>query len=252
MLNVDINDESISESGIDYHISSGAIYHHDYAVNPLIMWSITIAILVYIIGLKNNKEKKSIMYCVLSVVSFIIFILIMRFQVWGTRYEISFLALLCPAIALLLNLGLKENYQKYLIGAICSIALISVTNQFCYHIKYTKKLEDKNEEYFISNKVQYDTYREISNVINNYEHNNLGLEISEDTYEYPLFKMINNVDRIEHVNVQNASKIYYNDSFDPEFVISNISAEDVKIYNKSNYEKIKSINGYNIFKKINQ
>lgn len=252
-LDVSFNDESISEGGIDYNIRNDLIYHHDYAVNPLIMWSLTISIILYIIGFRNNKEKKSIMYCIISILSFIIFISIMRFQVWETRYEISFLALLCPAISLLLNQGLKEKYQKYLIGAICSIALISMINQFGYHVKFIEQLPSKSEEYFRSNDGRYNFYYEICNIINDGHYKNIGLDVSEDTYEYPLQVMIKEKVNIKHVNVQNSSNIYYDDSYIPDVVISNISDENSindyeRIYNNKNYIKIYSIDKYNIYK----
>ena len=254
---ININDVSISEAGIDYNISKANAFHHDYAVNPLIMWSLSTAIVLFIIGFKNNKEKKSIMFCIISFVSFIIFLLIIRFQVWGTRYEISFLELLCPSICLLFNLGLKDKYQKIIVGAICGIALISLTNQFNYHWKYTERLSDRNEEYFKSYPLLYDIYYEISQKINDTNCKNIGLEITEDTYEYPFHTMIENVDKIEHVNVQNSTSIYYNEKFIPDIVISNVieknSSEEhdeieTKIYNNNTYKKINSIGGYTIYK----
>ena len=252
-LDVNFNDESISEGGLEYSIRSDLIYHHDYAANPLIMWTLTISIIVYILGFRNNKDKKPIMYCIISILSFIIFISIMRFQVWGTRYEISFLALLCPTISLLLNLGLKEKYQKYLIGAICSIALISMINQFEYHIKYMEELPSKSEEYFRSNDGRYNFYYEICNTINDGHYKNIGLDVSEDTYEYPLKVMIKEKVNIKHINVQNESNLYYDDSYVPDVVISNILNENgtsdfEKIYNNKKYTKIYSIDKYNIYK----
>ena len=249
-FNININDESISEAGIDYNLSKGSAFHHDYAVNPLIMWSLSIAILSFIIGIKNNKEKKSIIFCIISFISFTMFLLIMRFQVWGSRYEISFLELLCPSIGLLFNIGLNDKYKKIIIGVICGLALISMINQFNFHLKYVKGLSNRNEEYFRSNMRQYNNYYEISNLVNKTYHKNVGLEITEDTYEYPFFTMIENVDKIEHVNVQNNTSIYYNYNFKPDIVISNIieeNSQETKIYNKNIYRKINNINGYNIY-----
>ena len=192
------------------------------------------------------------MYCIISILSFIIFISIMRFQIWGTRYEISFLALLCPAISLLLNISLKDNYKKYVIGAIYGIALLSLMNQFNYHINIIKDIKSKNEGYFKSNYVLLNTYSKICDIINREGFQNIGLEITENTYEYPLYEMINDFNKIEHVNVTNSSSIYYNEEFKPEIVISNVSDKEIMIYNKNTYKKMEQIDEYCIYYKIKE
>ena len=65
--------------------------------------------------------------------------------------------------------------------------------------------------------------------------------------------MIKEKVNIKHVNVQNSSNIYYDDSYIPDVVISNISDENSindyeRIYNNKNYIKIYSIDKYNIYK----
>ena len=242
--NVNIDDESISEAGNPYLAIKEIRYHQDYAFNPLIVWTLTGAIVLDVLYIVKNKlrgVKEISPYCLIAILSFLIFIAIMRFQVWETRYEISFLLLLCPVIGIILNKVLDNGeYRDYIIGAIVFIALCSIYNQFIYH---SEELDDRNNKdnkainYFTSNLDLYDIYEEIVDIINEKGYNNVGLEVTEDTYEYPLYVMINNLNRLEHVNINNSTRVYYDNEYIPEVIISNISNEDNKIYNEKEYIK---------------
>ena len=249
-LYVDINDESISEGGYDFSLNKVLVYDHDYAVNPMIMWTLTIVSILFVLYVFKSKFriKQNISYCIITMLSFAIFIAIMRFQVWETRYEISFLALLCPAICLLLNIMFdKSKYKDCLIGGITIICLISIVNQFCFHSKKTNEHNTRNENYFLSNFAEYENYSKITNIINETGCKNIGIEITEDTFEYPFFTMIKKIDRIEHINVNNSTSIYYDKNFKPEIIISNVSNNNEEIFNDVKYNKICEISSYSIY-----
>jgi len=93
----------------------------------------------------------------------------------------------------------------------------------------------------------YELYSEITDIINKSQYKKIGVEITEDTYEYPLYVMIHDVERLEHVNVNNSTSDYYDKTYVPEVVISNISHEEKHEYNEKEYKKIYDKLGYAIY-----
>lgn len=246
-LKVDINDESISEAKIPFN--AGDNYHHDTAVNSLIVYSLSILIIIFFIRciIKKIKCIKDIpLYVYINIISILIFFAIARWQIWLTRYEISFLLLLCPCVAILIDkLFTKNNIKIFVYGFISSIAVVSLINQYYYHLNVIK--ESKVEyNYFISYKSVENEYVELSNYLMDNNYNNLGIIISENDYEYPLFKLTKGI-RIEHVFVENETKIYKDENFVPDVIVIKNIMDSCYKYNIGNYNFQKQIGSFSIY-----
>ncbi len=238
-LNVDINDLSISEAKREYRLAPEMKYDHDYAVNPLVSWTITVLFIIYIIKLVKNKfrlKKKLGIYSIIVIISMLFMFLITRFQVWETRYEISYLMLLCPIVSLLISIVFEKKEIRYFVcGVITVIAVFSLWNQYDYHKKYSE-CKDINSCYFKRNMSVYESYYLVSDYINKLGDNKtIGLDLSEDDYEYTWF-ILNKNSRIEHINVNNASNVYADNSFVPDVVISTKGSTELTV-NGTNYIK---------------
>jgi len=74
--------------------------------------------------------------------------------------------------------------------------------------------------YFENNQYVEDNYRAVAEYVNEKEYKNIGLLLGGNTYEYPLTVMLNEFERMEHVNVANATSIYEDISYIPDVIIS--------------------------------
>ena len=136
------------------------------------------------------------------------------------------MAVLCPALAgqLELTLSDKKDAKWNKAGhAICVllvfVSVTEVTGLIQYHTKIALE-GSRYSGYFGNNKYEEEYYRDVVDFINENEYKNIGLWLGETIYEYPLIPMIEDYDRIEHVNIGNLTKKYEDETFIPDVIIS--------------------------------
>lgn len=225
-LDVNINDPAISEDGREFEVRESQDYGHDTAVNALIIWLMIICILCWL--LKNRKRHMTEIenqYFFVATISFIVFCAILRWEPFVSRYMLSYLALLCPAIAGQIEIFFDTKNKRIcsiepmfttIIYFLCATELVGM---FYYHGNIA--LEQREiSGYFKNRDTIEDSYWKLAEYVNDREDRNIGLMIGSDTYEYPLISMLDNYDRIEHVNVKNATDKYENMDFHPDIIIA--------------------------------
>ena len=63
-------------------------------------------------------------------------------------------------------------------------------------------------------------YQEVKKYVKENDYKAIGLVLGSDSYDYPLFKMLEpDVDKIKHVNVDNATKVYEDMAFLPDCIV---------------------------------
>lgn len=228
-IGVSINDTGISENGADFEMLDPRNFHHDTAVNPIIFYSLILCIFLLLFFLRKAKfEKLQSLYCLLSISSFCIFCIFLRWERFVTRYMIAYLALLCPAVLILLNSlcsAAKTRYLYYaVLGILAFASSIELLNMIPYHYKESERTLDTHDvEYFHNHgEDSYYVYDDIVHYIYDNNYQNIGLLTFEVTFEYPLWAMLldKNV-TIKHVNVQNQTQIYEDMDFIPDCLIVN-------------------------------
>ena len=137
LMGVDINDPSIAEDGAVFVMNPIRNYHHDTAVNPVIFWGCMIGCICFCALLVKKKiDKLSALYVILSISSMVIFCVFLRWERFIERYTITYLALFCPIIALLVNnlyeTG-KEKYGNMIIGMLLFVSLAELVHMIPYH-----------------------------------------------------------------------------------------------------------------------
>jgi len=228
-LGISITDQS-STVGSDYYIPFSL--YESTAPNTLHFLIIALSLLIFMFLKKKFFYFKNLSFYLFSLIfGFCLFSIVMKWQPYGNRLLLPLFVLFGPFVSIILA------DKKYIIN-------FFIITLFIYSIPYIffnksrpllasiKKINDKeysisktflsnqkrDELYFIRRPELFDKYLEISNIIKDKKCKNIGLIISDDNWEYPLWKFIkknNNEHKIFHINVNNSSnQLKYNNLTD--------------------------------------
>lgn len=217
-LNVVINDPSISEDGVEFHVWPARMYMIDSAINPII---VTLMLLCIIWIVCNYKKKKFLEvptgFSIVSIFAFIVFCAVLRLEAFVSRYMISYLALLCIVVCIQIQSieenGKRQNLSYALVGIIYFCSFVELYGVISFHKTMCKMSTSvsKEESYFINNSNDYEDYAFAANYIKQNGYKNVGFFCGENHYEYPLIKMLgDDVDRFEHIGISGETLGEYN------------------------------------------
>lgn len=223
LLKVDLNAPSIAEDGRTFFLHSAPNFAHDTAINPVIAVLFILCIIIGLLKLRKKNLKKILLgYSFTASVCFLIFCMVLRWEPYVTRYMVSYLALLCPAIAVSLQNNTSGSFRAAILGIICFVCFCDLGSMILYHRNMCVRsgADQRPYGYFTNRTSEYEPYVQISQYIAENGFRQIGLSMGEDNYEYPLWYLLkNSADRIEHVCVQNESAVYADCSFIPECII---------------------------------
>lgn len=252
--------ESIPDIQFNFSLI-GPSMHHDTAINPIITWLLIFAVIGGFITsafrfIKKGQHLKQCVSCgfiLSSIFSFLAFCMFVQWYKFITRYEIGYLALLTPAVMLLFQYILNQNKKIIYAFAgmvifVCSITFVDLIQ---YHKDYAipAETEEIRMMQYFSQRGPYWPYREISDNIIEKNYKNIGFLCGTDSYEYPLWKMLEkSIGRFEYVCVNNETEIYDNMDFLPDCIISvDIEVDDVIEYHNIRYELVLNIEDVKLF-----
>lgn len=221
--NVDIDAHAISEDGSSFFIHSPQTYGHDTAVNPLITYLTIIFILLFLVSiLKRSFQDMKNGYFMVAVSSFIAFCAVLRWEPYVSRYMLSYLAVLCPAVVGQMELFFETSRKVWLkrVGSLCCIlvlllSLAEMKGLLQFHLDMSEK-----SNYYLHDWAVREEYQKVEEYLGEKGLEEVGLIMGGNTYEYPLTVELRNTTRIEHVNVANATGMYEDDSYIPEVILS--------------------------------
>lgn len=242
LLHVELNAPSISEDGREFFVHGFGDYGHDTAVNPLIMYLLALCILLGIAACRKYSLKRIVRgYSFIAMTCFMVFCAVLRWEPYVSRYMLSYLALLCPLIAIQLQNRLPRIPRYVLITSVILLCLADLSYQSAYHrIMMTRwGAARRPEGYFASRSTEYEPYTALCTAIDNIGGTSVGLVMGSDDYEYPLWKMFpRRVTRTEHIGVVNASADYADPVFQPDCIVWLGTRPDTPYeYNGRTYEK---------------
>lgn len=249
VLGVDLNAESISSNGSKYQVRHANTYGCDTAVNPIVMW-LTILCIIWAICMIRKTDWKCIAnrYLIVSVVSFFAFCLVLRWELFGTRYMVAYFALLCPMIASQIQLrtaqGKDRPFRYSMIGVVCFLCVMQAVGltEYYYGMYAREGADSRPYGYFVHIKGDCGYYVGLTDEIRAQDYESVGLYMTKaDTYEYPIWIMLDG-QRIEHINVENESAVYADSDFSPDCIVwlGRAPEESVTI-NEKVYATIKNI-----------
>ena len=228
LLHVNINDCSIAEDGAEYIVWNARMNTVDSAVNPII---VTLAILCFvwiIVLICTNKFKirnKVMNFSLAVLLAFFIFCSVLRWEAFVSRYMISYFALLCIAVSLQLQYMVDcfnkcNTYIVYMIvGIIAFTSIMEYISAVEYHRSYIDNYRDVDrcQAYFANRMGMYEPYKRAVEYIDEKGYNKIGFICSEDHYDYPLIKMLEDKN-LQHISVQNESAIYEKSDYHPDCI----------------------------------
>lgn len=226
LLNVEINNPTISEDGRIFSVHLAQSYGHDVAVNPVLIYLLLISVICLI--MKNRKRHLADVrnqYFLITCAAFLTFCAVLRWEPFVSRYMISYFAILCPGITGQLEMffdSKNEKSQRNEIGFKAVLYFVCIV-EFVGLLSSHGEIALTNlrpEGYFGGREGMVENYKKIANIVSEREYSNIGLIVDYDSCEYPLLAMLDNYDCIEHVNVTNATEKYENRDFVPDVIIT--------------------------------
>lgn len=225
LLNVELDAEVISEDGRAFGLHEPQTYGYDTAINPIVLWAFIFCIIWAAICIRKTDWKKlAVGYLICASLSFCVFCAVLRWEPFVTRYMVSYLALLCPMIAFQIQERTEAEGKRKLrygivgvVSFLCVMELVSLMN---YHLDICRyKANSRPYGYFASRWDEMKYYCNVADEIKGKDYQTIGLYVVQgDAYQYPLWAMLG--DRyMEHVNVQNESAVYTDESFTPDCII---------------------------------
>jgi len=193
--------------------------HEDGTGNLLHLLLICIALLIYI-SKKSIRTKVITGYITCLISCFILFCIYLKWQPWHSRLQLPIFVLWSPIVALsflsikicrdrelLLTLSLFIASLPWIIFSATKPLIAKLHSKPPYY-----KIEEnifnttRDRQYFINRPKLWNNYETVIDKIENLNKKNIGLIISGDEWEYPLFPLLNgNNISIHHIEVRNQS-----------------------------------------------
>lgn len=241
VLKVEINSPAIAENGVGFFLHQAGEYGHDTAINPIITFFM-IFVFAWLVIRRIKREKLQFfeIYSWFAIFSFTICCFFVRWEPYVNRYMISYLALLCPVVAIWLSKMEKRSWANAISGALLFVSVLEFCNLLQYHGEICKRQNEapnresgyyevcrQDEEYFI----------QLKKILNELEFDSVGVYLSAaSTYEYPIWAMIDKDVQIEHILTDNEATKYEDDEFVPEVIIvMQKNDEDIVNYKEHTY-----------------
>lgn len=224
-LRVDLDAEVISENGREYVLHEAGNYHCDTAGGPVVLWLFIFCALWALLRFGRTQwEKCGRGYVTAAAVSFLAFCMVLRWEPFVGRYMISYLALLCPMISVILQLETgekrREPFRWGIVGTVCFLCVMELLSLSHYHYKIFKEhARTRPYSYFTSRWDEMASYAVLTDEIKSRGYENVGLYLQKaDDFEYPFWAMLDGC-RFEHVLVDNESAGYADETFVPDCII---------------------------------
>ena len=206
ILHVDVDSETISEYGRAYSLNGVGDYGCDSAVSPLITMTMLICVAVFVVhlivwllrGRRGKRVWMGVGYSTAAVLTYFLMCVIIRWEPWIGRYLLSYLALLCPAVAI----QVQKVEVRYGRPVLCGMAagILVFTSAFegvnMVQDKVTmiqdQQSEDKEEAYFWNNPTAYgDLYVPLTTALDGMElPDEVGLYTGGNSFLYPVLRYL--------------------------------------------------------------
>ena len=230
-IGIEADNEVIFEGGRAYELATAPDYSYDTSVNPVISALFFACIIVFavtrIINIKKHK-KRTAGYSTYAFAAFIIFCAVARWEIFISRYMIAYFAILSPAIAMQIqkiceSSSKKENgsYCRGMIkGFVYFVCLTGLIGMVQFHWAHILRSADRCQGYFAWMGDNYQFDKDVADKIKEKKWENIGMQLGCGSYEYPLWKILNNDGyTVKHVNVQNETCMYEDKKFIPDCII---------------------------------
>lgn len=206
ILHVDVDSEAISEYGRAYSLNGAGDYGCDSAVSPLITMAMLICVLVFAVhlivwllrGRRGKRVWTGVGYSTVAVLTYFLMCVIIRWEPWIGRYLLSYLALLCPAVAIQVQKVDVRYGRPVLCGMAAGILVFTSAFEGVNMVQdkvsmiQDQQSEDKEEAYFWNNPSAYgDLYVPLTTALDGMElPEKVGLYTGGSSFLYPVLRYL--------------------------------------------------------------
>lgn len=242
-LGVDLNDPAISEDGREFAFPDAPALSCDVALNVFISVMMVICICWF---LKRFKKQERVIrsFSCFALGSYLLFCVALRWEMYINRYMISYFALIAVFIVLqVYDMIQGINRLKAAGLGIGAVLVLGSVYGYISEIQYLRSVSPfgRPSGYFTYYRAMMDEYVPIVEEIRQRGGGKIGLVIKGDSYEYPLWAMLNEAEveyRIRHICVENSSGKYEVRNEYPDFIISERWKDETAVYQEVNYIRI--------------
>jgi hypothetical protein len=254
IIGVDIDDATINFNNINYSSPPEIPNQEDTASNLLHFFLIITSITLISINMLKSKMIFNIVpiYLVMILLQIILFCLYLKWQPWHTRLHTPLFMLSIPLICSTLSLNIKYiTYFYRIVPFILFSAFLIVAINYSrpyFSNKYTSNISLKDERYkkYFANRLEL--YQEYNNTVKNIHYLNykrIGLILSTDDWEYPLFSMFYGEKKEPiHINVSNISKKLSVNTDNIDCIISTTTNDSIITYNSKRFFNLNKKNKF--------
>ncbi|MEG3859593.1 ArnT family glycosyltransferase [Microcoleus sp. herbarium12] len=209
ILGVDINDPRTT-FGTDFSLEALVQTFEDTAGNPIHFWLLLLSVVLGLSSRNLRRNKYLVSYLATVLCSFLLFCLLIKWQIWHSRLHLPFFVLISPFIGIVLSKQFPKNIANVIMIVLLQTSLVYVLYNEFRPILGEKDIfnTSRREQYLrpvINNK---SNYLNAAKFVAKTECKNIGLSLS--SMEYPWWVLLKNdkqVLRIENVNVKNLSNV---------------------------------------------
>ncbi|NJL86468.1 MAG: hypothetical protein HC886_11570 [Leptolyngbyaceae cyanobacterium SM1_1_3] len=227
------------------------INHEDLAGNPLhllLFFAATLAFLLVGRHLRQRQRYFLAVYGLAVVAGFLLFCGLIIWSPWRSRLHLPLFVLATPFMGVVLADMIGRRFANAIAAILLCASLIWVgfsENRPLFvnsQIVETRQVvnifnRSRTEQYFFSKPELQADYSEAAAFIQAQTCSNIGLKLSGNAWEYPLWVMLDNQAkpalRIEHVEVNNASAMKVETQGDRRFLPCAIVADDAEASDQS-------------------
>lgn len=201
----------------------------DTAGNHFHFWLAILAIILILFNKKCRQNQYLFTYLLVIISAFLLFCTIIKWQIWHSRLHLPFFILFCPIMGMVLADLLKPRISQYLLLLIFLIAIPYLGLNDLRPLIGVKSIftNDRVSLYFAARSPLKKDYLEVANLISQQRCENIGIIQRQDSWEYPLWILINQSAQkavvMRNVNVENPSRIAEDAadrSFDPCAIVT--------------------------------
>ncbi|MBD1844107.1 glycosyltransferase family 39 protein [Cyanobacteria bacterium FACHB-63] len=239
-LSVSVSDPRTTWPNSEFEVPALAdLFHEDSAPNTIHLLAIA-GTVILLMKEKILRTEKLTLYFICLISNFLLFCLILKWQPWHSRLHLPLFVLLSAFIGTILSNALAHRIiQSKVFYALASILIVSsLPWVFCNQTRpLVSKFEtiaspnkyvnifntSRVDQYFVNRKYLKNSYVEVASLINASDCSKVGLSITRNEWEYPMWMLLQRDTqkqyRIEQVDVENVSakknQVYPHKDFTP-------------------------------------